>query len=93
MSSRGNIHQFPHGTPQGKSGNGNGGGDNTLERLARLEERMSHLATYSQIQETNLLIEKVRGEINTLRGELGILKWIGGILIIGIISALVRLYS
>ena len=99
MNNRDNVHKLPSGTPQGKYGNG-GGGDSTVKRLARLEERVNHLATSSQLQETITIVEKLRGEVGILRGEVGILRgevgilnWIGGIIAIGVISAVVKLYG
>ncbi len=76
-----------------RRGSGNGGGDGTSERLARLEERVNHLATSSDL-------EKVVTNVEKLRGEVGILKWIcgliaGGVGLIaaGVIVALFKLFG
>ena len=53
-----------------------GGGGGFGERLARIEERVKHLATSEDLQK--------------LRGELNIIKWILGILVAAIVSVPVR---
>lgn len=64
-------------------GGGNGGGGGFGERLARIEERVKHLATSEDLQKVVTSVEKMRGELN-------IIKWIFGIFVIAIISASVR---
>ena len=83
-NSNSNVRDIRSGTPQGISGNG--GGNHTSERLARLEERVNHLATSAQLQKTNTNIEK-------LRGEVGILKWMGGLIVLGIVPVIIKLFS
>ena len=48
-----NVRPFK--TAQGTGGNGSGGGD-TRERLARLEEKVEHLATKEDIQKIKVWI-------------------------------------
>ncbi len=80
---RGNVVPFRR-TP--RKGSGNGGGDGTSERLARLEERVNHLATSAEL-------EKVVTNVEKLRGEVGMLKWICGLIAGGVIAALFKLFG
>ena len=80
---RGNVIPIRR-TP--RKGSGNGGGDGTSERLARLEERVNHLATSAEL-------EKVVTNVEKLRGEVGMLKWICGLIAGGVIAALFKLFG
>lgn len=62
-------------------GGGNGGGFG--ERLARIEETVKHLATSEDLQKVFTSVEKLRGELN-------IIKWMFGFLLVAIISVPVR---
>ncbi len=90
------VVNFPSGAPVRNNGNG-GGGDGTNERLARLEERVNHLATHSQLQELHFATHSKMQEMNInlekLRAEVNILKWMGGLIVLGVLSAVIRLYA
>lgn len=59
-------------------GGDDGGGGNFGERLARIEELIKHLATSEDLQK--------------VRGELGIIKWMLGIVVFILISASVKYF-
>lgn len=64
-------------------GGGNGGGCGFGERLERIEERVKLLATSEGLQKVVTSVEKLRGEVN-------IIKWMFGLLLVAIISVPVR---
>ena len=74
---------LPFGQPSPSSGNGGGG--NFGERLAKIEERIQHLATTAAMQ-------KVLTETEKVKSELMVIKWILGILVVGLVGAAIKLY-
>ena len=77
MSNGDKDNVVPISSAEGRArGNGNGGGGSFGERLARIEERIKHLATSEDLQK--------------VKGELGIIKWMLGIIVLSAISVSIR---
>lgn len=60
-------------------GGGAGGGDGYGERLARLEEKVEHLATKNDISKLEILIVKIQSELVATKWALGALIAIAAI--------------
>jgi len=83
------------GGPSGTAGDGGGGSGGVGERLARLEEKVNHLATTKDASEIKELIMKNDSEIKSLvhgnqtaiqQQQMTNLKWGVGLLITSIIA-------
>lgn len=74
---------LPFGQPSSSSGNGGGG--NFGERLARIEERIQHLATTAEMKEVLTEIEKAKSQFT-------IIKWLLGILVVALVSIATRFF-
>ena len=92
----GTVHNFggPSGTA-GTAGDGGGGSGGVGERLARLEEKVNHLATSKDVSEIKELIMKNDAEIRDLvhKNQIAIqqqqmtnLKWGIGLAVTSIIA-------